>query len=110
MANNAQLQLSHTIIAAPTAGTIGNKAVQVEQRVQSSQTPMAVKTQQPRVVANFKETQLGRRQPGQTVEIKIDAFPVVITVATQGEDKRYPHCSASMRLLCCPKLRSASVQ
>jgi len=74
-ANNAQLQLSYTIITAPTAGIIGNKTVQVGQRVQPSQTLMAVATQQPWIVANFKETQLGKMQPGQTVEIKIDAFP-----------------------------------
>ncbi|XGV94763.1 MAG: HlyD family secretion protein [Leptolyngbya sp. BL-A-14] len=72
---NAQLQLSYTHITAPTAGRIGNKTVEVGQRLQSGQTLMAVVQDQPWIVANFKETQLGRMKPGQAVEIKIDSFP-----------------------------------
>jgi membrane fusion protein, multidrug efflux system len=72
---NAQLQLSYTTIAAPTAGQLGNKTVQVGQRVQPGQTLMAVVSSQPWIIANFKETQLAKMQPGQVVEIKIDAFP-----------------------------------
>jgi membrane fusion protein, multidrug efflux system len=71
----AQLQLSYTTITAPTAGRVGNKTVQVGQRVQPGQTLMSVVSNQPWVVANFKETQLTKMQPGQVVEIKIDAFP-----------------------------------
>lgn len=71
---NAQLQLSYTTIAAPTNGQVGNKTVQVGQRIQPGQTLMSVVSQQPWVVANFKETQLGKMKPGQTVDIKIDAF------------------------------------
>lgn len=72
---NAQLQLSYTTIVAPTAGAIGNKTVQVEQRVQPGQTMMSVVESKPWVVANFKETQLERMLPNQEVEIKIDSFP-----------------------------------
>ncbi|MBW4471531.1 MAG: HlyD family secretion protein [Stenomitos rutilans HA7619-LM2] len=72
---NAQLQLSYTRITAPTAGLIGNKTAEVGQRLQSGQTLMAVVQDQEWIVANFKETQLGKMKPGQLVEIKIDSFP-----------------------------------
>lgn len=72
---NAQLQLSYTIIQAPNAGTIGNKTVQVGQRVQPGQTLMSIVTEKPWVIANFKETQLAKMQPNQAVEIKIDSIP-----------------------------------
>jgi membrane fusion protein (multidrug efflux system) len=71
---NSELQLSYTSILAPTAGRIGNKTVQIGQRVQPGQTLMSVVQQTPWIIANFKETQLENMQPGQTVEIKIDAF------------------------------------
>jgi membrane fusion protein (multidrug efflux system) len=73
--DTAQLQLAYTTIAAPTAGRVGNKTVQVGQRVQPGQTLMSIATQNPWVIANFKETQLAKIQPGQEVELKIDAFP-----------------------------------
>jgi membrane fusion protein, multidrug efflux system len=72
---NAELQLSYTSIVAPTAGRIGNKTVQVGQRVQPGQTLMSLVQITPWIVANFKETQLENMRPGQPVEIKIDAFP-----------------------------------
>ena len=72
---NAELQLSYTSITAPIAGRIGNKTVQVGQRVQPGQTLMSVVQLTPWIVANFKETQLEDMQPGQAVEIKVDAFP-----------------------------------
>lgn len=73
--SNAQLQLSYVTIPAPVGGVVGNKTVQVGQRVQPGQTLMSVVTQQPWIVANFKETQLAKMQPGQEVEIKLDAVP-----------------------------------
>lgn len=71
---NAQLQLSYTNITAPTEGQVGNKTVEVGQRVQPGQTLMAIVQQQPWIIANFKETQLAKMKSGQPVEIKIDAF------------------------------------
>lgn len=56
--NNAQLQLSYTTIKAAVAGVVGNRTVQVGQRVQPGQILMSVATQQPWIVTNFKETQL----------------------------------------------------
>ncbi|BCL37961.1 HlyD family secretion protein [Nostoc sp. MS1] len=72
---NAQLQLSYTTIAAANVGTVGNKTVEVGQRVQPGQTLMSVVSDNPWVVANFKETQLVKMLPGQKVEVKIDSFP-----------------------------------
>lgn len=71
---NALLQLSYTTITAPETGQIGNKTVQVGQRVQPGQTLMSIVKQKPWVIANFKETQLNKMRPGQFVKIKIDAF------------------------------------
>lgn len=72
---NAELQLSYTSIAAPIAGRIGNKTVQVGQRVEPGQMLMSLVQTTPWIVANFKETQLEDMRPGQSVEIEIDAFP-----------------------------------
>jgi membrane fusion protein, multidrug efflux system len=72
---NAELQLSYLVLKAPANGQVGNKTVQVGQRVQPGQTLMSLVQQQPWVVANFKETQLKQIQPGQKVEIKLDAVP-----------------------------------
>ncbi len=72
---NAQLQLGYTVIKAPMAGKVGNKTVEIGQRVQPGQTLLSIVQEQPWIIANFKETQLGKMKPGQEVEIKIDAFP-----------------------------------
>lgn len=73
--NNSKLQLSYTNIVAPTAGRVGNKTVEVGQRVQPGTPLMAIVDNNNWVVANFKETQLEKMHPGQLVEIDIDAFP-----------------------------------
>lgn len=72
---DAQLQLSYTNITAPSQGRVGRKSVEVGQRVQPGQPLMAIVDNDYWVVANFKETQLGRMQPGQPVEVKLDTFP-----------------------------------
>ncbi|MBW4470892.1 MAG: HlyD family secretion protein [Stenomitos rutilans HA7619-LM2] len=72
---NARLQLAYTSITAPLVGRIGNRTVQVGQRVQPGQTLMSLVQPLPWITANFKETQLGKMQSGQAVAIKIDAFP-----------------------------------
>lgn len=72
---DAQLQLSYTNITAPSGGRIGRKSAEVGQRVQPGQPLMAIVSNEYWVVANFKETQLEQIQPGQPVEIKLDAFP-----------------------------------
>lgn len=72
---NAQLQLSYTTITAPIAGTVGNKTVEAGQRIQPGTPLMAVVDDRSWIDANFKETQLEEMQPGDPVEIRLDAFP-----------------------------------
>lgn len=73
---SAQLNLARTRIVAPSAGRISKKAVELGQQVGPGQPLMAiVPSEAPWVVANFKETQLSDVQPGQPVEIDVDAFP-----------------------------------
>jgi membrane fusion protein (multidrug efflux system) len=71
----AELQLSYTIIKAPVSGRIGKKSVEVGQRVQIGQPLMAIIEDRLWVVANFKETQLEKIRAGQQVEVEIDTFP-----------------------------------
>lgn len=71
----AQLQLSYTNITAPASGRVGRKTVEVGERIQSGQPLMAVVGDNLWVVANFKETQVEKMHPGQTVEVELDAFP-----------------------------------
>ncbi len=73
--NDAQLQLSYTDVVAPSNGRVGRKTVEVGQRVQPGQALMAIVDNEDWVVANFKETQLGKMHPGEIVEVKFDAFP-----------------------------------
>jgi membrane fusion protein (multidrug efflux system) len=72
---DAQLQLSYTNITAPNAGRVGRKTVEAGQRVQPGQPVMAIVDNNYWVVANFKETQMEQMQPGEPVEVKLDAFP-----------------------------------
>ena len=72
---DAQLQLSYVNITASTAGRIGRKNVEVGNRIQVGSPLMAVVDNNFWVVANFKETQLGKIKPKQPVEVKLDAFP-----------------------------------
>lgn len=71
---DAERELSYAEVKAPTAGQIGNKSLEVGDRVQLGQVLFA--TVEPRgwVVANFKETQLKKMHPGQAVEITVDAI------------------------------------
>lgn len=71
-----KLKLSYANIMAPQNGKIGKKAVEPGQFIQISQPLMTlVDDSKYWVVANYKETQVGKLKIGGTVEIKIDAFP-----------------------------------
>lgn len=72
---DSRLQLSYAKITAPTSGRVGNKKVQVGQRVQAGTPLLSIVDNDYWVVANFKETQLKKMHAGQTVELKVDAFP-----------------------------------
>ncbi|MUG95916.1 HlyD family efflux transporter periplasmic adaptor subunit [Scytonema sp. UIC 10036] len=71
----AQLHLSYTNITALVAGKVAQKNVQVGQQVQAGQTLITVVQPNPWIVANFKETQLEKIQPGQKADIRMIAFP-----------------------------------
>ncbi|MDR3615020.1 MAG: HlyD family secretion protein [Candidatus Obscuribacterales bacterium] len=72
---NALTQLSYTKVLAPIEGTVGHKTVEVGQQIEKGQALMSIVSDEKWVVANFKETQLGRMHVGQEVEIKVDRIP-----------------------------------
>jgi membrane fusion protein (multidrug efflux system) len=72
----ARNDLENTMIRSPVDGIVGNKGVQLGQYVKAGTQLLAVvPLAQAYIVANFKETQLTHMQPGQPVEIRVDAFP-----------------------------------
>ncbi len=74
-----KIDLTYTEVRAPVDGVVGNRSVRTGQYVRPGMYLMAlVPTDTPWVVANFKETQLTRMQPGQTAEITVDTYPDVI--------------------------------
>ena len=74
--DQAQHNLSYTIITAPIDGTIGARSLRVGQYVQAGTQLMAVvPLHAVYIVANYKETQLTNVAAGQPVEIEVDAFP-----------------------------------
>ena len=74
-AAQAQLNLDYTTIRSPVTGIIGRKSVEIGQNVSIGQEMLeVVPLDDVWVTANFKETQLGHMRPGQSVEIKVDAY------------------------------------
>jgi len=71
---DARNQLGYCTIVAPTDGFIGNRTVNVGNRVTVGGALMAV-VQDIWVVANYKETQLGKMKQNQQVQIEVDAIP-----------------------------------
>ena len=71
----AKLQLSYAVVTAPTSGQVSRKNVQVGQLVNAGQPLLSlVDDSNIWVIANFKETQIGKMQVGQKVKIHIDAY------------------------------------
>ena len=73
--DKAELQLSYTKVIAPISGKITRKSADVGDYVQIGQPLMAIVPKEVWVTANFKETQLTKMRPGQSVKIKVDAYP-----------------------------------
>jgi len=70
-----ELNLGYTVIRSPVPGIVGKKSVEVGQNVSIGQELVeVVPLADVWVTANFKETQLDHMRPGQTVEIKLDAY------------------------------------
>ena len=71
---DAERELSYATIYAPTDGRIGNKNVEMGNRVQVGQALFALVEPEVWIIANFKETQLKKMRVGQPVEITVDAL------------------------------------
>jgi membrane fusion protein, multidrug efflux system len=73
--DQAQLNLSYTVVRSPVTGIVGKKTVEVGQNVSIGQELVeVVPLDDVWVTADFKETQLAHMRPGQPVEIKVDAY------------------------------------
>jgi membrane fusion protein, multidrug efflux system len=73
--DKAERDLGFTVLKAPYDGVVGNLSVQVGDLVSAGMRLAAlVPTDKLYVDANFKETQLKKLVPGETVKIKIDAL------------------------------------
>lgn len=70
----AKIDLSNTVITAPRDGAVGEVGVKLGQYVAAGTQLMAVVPHDTWVIANFKETQLAYIEPGQKVEVSVDAL------------------------------------
>jgi membrane fusion protein (multidrug efflux system) len=71
----AQINLGYTHITAPEDGTVGERDVRAGQLVSPGTVVLAFVATTKWVQANFRETQLANMKPGDTAEIRIDAYP-----------------------------------
>ncbi len=75
----AELNLEYTTIAAPVAGRVTRRTVEVGQVVQPGQPLLAiVDVAHVWVIANYKETQLTHVRPGQAASISVDTHPGLV--------------------------------
>src|SRR5580700_1135038 len=73
--DQADLNLSYTVVRSTVTGIVGKKTVEVGQNVGVGQELVeVVPLDDVWVTANFKETQLAHMRPGQPVEVKVDAY------------------------------------
>ena len=71
---DADRELRDTSLVAPAAGRIGNKNAETGNRLRAGQTVASLVESDVWVVANFKETQMGKLKAGMPVEVTIDAL------------------------------------
>ena len=71
---DSERELGYATITAPVDGRVGNKNIELGNRVQVGQALYALVQPDLWVVANFKETQLTRMKAGQPVEVTVDAI------------------------------------
>ncbi|HEY0297355.1 MAG TPA: HlyD family secretion protein [Bordetella sp.] len=77
-ARQSELDMQDTLVRATIAGRVGDRSVRVGQFVQPGTRMLTVvPVQDVYLVANFKETQLGRMRPGQPATLSVDALPGV---------------------------------
>lgn len=91
----ARLNLSYTVITAPADGYLGRRTIEQGQLVSPGQTiTTLIPDSKKWVVVNFKETQMARIRPGQSVEITVDAMPGkrfagTVTAISQATGSKY---------------------
>ena len=71
----AQLNLEWCVVRAPQDGWITRRNVEQGNYVTPGQQSFSIVSPELWVTANFKENQLARMRPGQTVHIHVDAYP-----------------------------------
>jgi membrane fusion protein (multidrug efflux system) len=71
----ADANLTRTVIVAPTAGRVTKLTAAKGVYAQTGQSLMMFVPREVWVTANFKETQLADMRPGQDVDISVDAYP-----------------------------------
>ena len=76
--SSAELQGSYTHVFAPITGRVAKRSVEPGNVISNGQALMALVSEALWVTANYKETQLDRMQPGQAVDITVDAFPDLV--------------------------------
>ena len=75
LVQQAKLNLSYCTVVAPVTGIVGKKTVELGENVSPGQQMMAVvPLDDVWIIANFKETQLARMNPGQRVRFSVDAY------------------------------------
>ena len=75
-AESTRLRLSYTALIAPADGFVTRLSAEVGNTVQAGQPLMSlVNLEDAYVVANYKETRIGRFKQGQKVTIKLDSYP-----------------------------------
>jgi membrane fusion protein (multidrug efflux system) len=73
--DQARLNLGYTHIATPIAGVVGEKSVNIGDRLQPAQELLAVvQVEDLWITANYKETQLRHVHPGQRATVRVDAL------------------------------------
>ncbi len=79
-ADQAKVDLSRTVVRAPTDGVVAKRTVQVGQRVPQGAPLLAiVPVQEMHVDANFKEGQLEKVRAGQSVKLQADIYGSSVT-------------------------------
>ncbi|MGZ3425570.1 MAG: HlyD family secretion protein [Polyangia bacterium] len=71
----AKLQLGYTRVLAPADGTASKLSVHEGQLAAVGSPVIELVPTTTYVIANFKETQVGKMKPGQRVDLKVDAYP-----------------------------------
>lgn len=73
--NTAELNLSYTQVRAPYDGFVTKRNVHIGSLVQAGTALFSLVSPDIWITANFKESQLERMNPGDKVEISVDAWP-----------------------------------